>query len=52
MLVFFNQLLYSHAKREGVSQQDILFVSQIFQQMEDVSPPIRYVVQDDIIGFS
>ena len=53
---FFNQLLYSHVKREGNKTahklaKHALCISNFFVWMEDVPPPIRLVVQDDIDGF-
>ena len=54
---FFNQLLYSHVKREGNKVVHKLArhpfcISDFSMWMEDVPPPIRSVVQDDIVGFS
>ena len=53
---FFNQLLYSHVKREGNKiahklAKHALCISNFLVWMEDVPPPIRLVVQDDIDGF-
>ena len=53
---FFNQLLYSHVKREGNKTvhklaKHALCISNFLVWMEDVPPPIRSVVQDDIDGF-
>ena len=53
---FFNQLLYSHVKREGNKTahklvKHALCISNFLVWMEDVPPPIRLVVQDDIDGF-
>ena len=54
---FFNQLLYSHVKREGNKvahklARHAFCISDFLVWMEDVPPPIRSVVQDDIVGFS
>ena len=54
---FFNQLLYSHVKREGNKvahklAKHALCISDFLVWMEDVPPPIRSVVQDDMDGFS
>ena len=53
---FFNQLLYSHVKREGNKvahrlAKHALCISDFLVWMEDVPPPIRSVVQDDMDGF-
>ena len=53
---FFNQLLYSHVKREGNKTvhklaKHALCISNFLVWMEDVPSPIRLVVQDDIDGF-
>ena len=53
---FFNQLLYSHVKREGNKvahklAKHALCISNFLVWMEDVPPPIRSFVQDDIDGF-
>ena len=54
---FFNQLLYSHVKRESNKvvhklARHALCISNFSMWMEDVPPPIRSVVQDDIVRFS
>ena len=54
---FFNQLLYSHIKREGNKvayklARHALCISDFSVWMEDVPPPICSIVQDDIVGFS
>lgn len=54
---WFNQLLYSHIKREGNKvahklARHALSISDFSVWMEDVPPPIRSIVQDDIVGFS
>ena len=54
---FFNQLLYSHVKREGNEvahklARHAFCISDFSVWMEDVPPPIHFVVQDDIVGFS
>ena len=54
---FFNQLLYSHVKKEGnkVAHKLVrhaLYISDFLVWMEDVPPLISSVVQDDIAGFS
>ena len=54
---FFNQLLYSYVKREGNKvahklAKHALCISDFLVWMEDVPPPIRSVVQDDMDGFS
>ena len=53
----FNQLLYSDVKREGNKvvhklARHAFCISDFLVWMEDVPPPIRSVVQDDIVGFS
>ena len=53
---FFNQLLYSHVKREGNKvahklAKHALCISDFLVWMEDVPPPIRSFVQDDMDGF-
>ena len=52
----FNQLLYSHVKRDGNKvahrlAKHALCISDFLVWMEDVPPPIRSVVQDDMDGF-
>ena len=54
---FFNQLIYSHVKREGKKvahrlARHALCISDFSVWMEDVPPPICSIVQDDIVGFS
>ena len=54
---FFNQLLYSNVKREGNKvahklARHAFCILDFLVWMEDVPPPIRSVVQDDIVGFS
>ncbi|XP_075640434.1 uncharacterized protein LOC142612204 [Castanea sativa] len=54
---YFNQLLYSHVKREGnkVAHKLVrhaLCILDFSVWMEDVLPPIRSAVLDDIVGFS
>ena len=53
---FFNQLLYSHVKREGNKvahklAKHALCISDFLVWIEDVPPPIRSFVQDDMDGF-
>ena len=54
---FFNQLLYSHVKRESNKvahklARHAFCISDFLVWMEDVPPLISSVVQDDIAGFS
>ena len=53
---FFNQLLYSHVKREGNKvahrlAKHALCILDFLVWIKDVPPPIRSVVQDDMDGF-
>ena len=54
---FFNQLLYSHVKREGNKvahklARHALCISDFSVWIEVVSPPLLPVVLSDIVGFS
>ena len=54
---FFNQLHYSHVKREGNKvahnlARHVLCISDFVVWMEDVSSPLLPIVPADIVGFS
>ena len=54
---FFNQLLYSHVKRDGNKvahklAKHALCISDFSVWIEVVSPPLLPVVLSDIVGFS